>query len=141
MWALNETPREADAVTETNNQRYSILLVDDSSFMRKRLRQALEPAGFALVDATNGLSALDELEKREFSCILTDLLMPDMDGFGLLSELQRRRISTPVVVISADIQNTTRTRCTELGARQFVQKPIQAEELRSVVAGIVGGRS
>jgi CheY-like chemotaxis protein len=108
--------------------------------MRKRIRQSLEPAGYTLVEAKNGLFALEELEKREFACILTDLVMPDLDGVALLAEIQRRRISTPVLVISADIQKTTREHCERLGAAEFIQKPAAPEQLLATVARIVGGR-
>jgi CheY-like chemotaxis protein len=93
------------------------------------------------VDASNGQLALDELEKRRFDCILTDLVMPELDGFELLAEIQRRYQSTPVVVVSADIQKTTQERCADLGAVQFVQKPASPETLRGVVAGVLNSRS
>jgi CheY-like chemotaxis protein len=128
-------------VIQTNDEPRAILVVDDSSFMRKRVQQGLAPEGYTLVEAANGQLALNELEKRKFDCILTDLVMPELDGFELLAEIQRRKISTPVVVVSADIQKTTQERCAELGAVQFIQKPASPEILRAVVAGILNGRS
>ena len=108
--------------------------------MRKRVRQALGQEGYTLVEADSGVTALTELDKREFSCILTDLVMPDLDGFGLLAEMQRRHVSAPVVVVTADIQKSTRERCEGLGATTFVQKPVPPEKLRAVVAQILEGR-
>jgi twitching motility two-component system response regulator PilH len=125
-------------VKETNDEQYSILVVDDSAFMRKRVHQALDREGYNLVEADSGVAALNQIEKRQFDCILMDLVMPEMDGFGLLAEIQRRQLPTPVVVLTADIQKSTRERCEGLGARTFVQKPVPAEQLRSVVAGIIG---
>jgi CheY-like chemotaxis protein len=122
------------------DQRPSILIVDDSLFMRRRVRQSLGQDRYILVEATSGVSALGELDKRSFDCILTDLLMPEMDGFELLAELQRRHSVTPVVVVTADIQKTTRERCEVLGATDIIQKPVPPERLRSVVEGIVGER-
>jgi len=113
-------------------------VVDDSLFLRKRLRQTLEPE-YAMIEANNGLAALDQIATQEFDCILTDLLMPDMDGFGLLAEIARRKILTPVVVVTADIQKTTRERCKELGASALVQKPVDAEVLRSVLLSVLRG--
>jgi two-component system chemotaxis response regulator CheY len=127
-------------VNEPNDTQRSILIVDDSSFLRKRVRQALQDQGYALVEADSGVSALKEIEKQEFSCILTDLVMPEMDGFGLLAEIQKRHLDAPVVVLTADIQKSTHDRCEELGASAFLQKPVNPEKLRSVVSGIVGGR-
>jgi CheY-like chemotaxis protein len=108
--------------------------------MRKRIRQSLDVQCYTLVEAVSGASALDELTKRSFDCILTDLVMPDMDGFQLLAELRQRQVPTPVVVVTADVQRTTRERCEQLGASVVIQKPVPSERLRAVVAGIVGGR-
>ena len=124
-------------MTETNDEQRAVLIVDDSQFMRKRVRQSLTCQGYSLVEAATGVAALAELEKRTFDCILTDLVMPDLDGFQLLAELQRRQVSTPVVVLTADIQKTTRDRCEQLGAC-VVQKPVQPGRLRQIVAGILG---
>jgi CheY-like chemotaxis protein len=127
-------------VDERNDMPSAILIVDDSTFLRKRVRQALQDQGYTLVEADGALSALKEIENRQFSCILTDLVMPGMDGFGLLAEIQKRHLTAPVVVLTADIQKSTHDRCTELGASAFLQKPVNAKALRSVVSEIVGGR-
>lgn len=126
-------------MNERNDKARSILIVDDSSFLRKRVRQALQDQGYTLVEADSGLSALKEIENHQFSCILTDLVMPGMDGFGLLAEIQKRQVAAPVVVLTADVQKSTHDRCSELGASAFIQKPVNPEELRSVLSGIVGG--
>lgn len=123
-------------MNEENNTASVILVVDDSSFLRKRIRQALQN-DYALVEAISGTTALAEIDKREFRCILTDLVMPDMDGFGLLTEIQRRGLRTPVIVLTADIQKTTRERCESLGAAAFIQKPINAEVLRTTLSGVL----
>lgn len=117
----------------------SILVVDDSSFLRKRIRQVLQ-ADYDLVEATSGLSALVEIDKREFHCILTDLVMPDLDGFGLLAQIQERHLQTPVIVLTADIQKSTRERCATLGAAAFVQKPINPDVLRAALSGVLSER-
>jgi len=131
---------KAFIVNERNDTLRSILIVDDSTFLRKRVRQALQDQGYTLVEADSGLSALKEIENQQFSCIVTDLVMPGMDGFGLLAEIQKRHLTAPVVVLTADVQKTTHDRCAELGASAFIQKPVNPDVLRSVVSGIVGGR-
>ena len=125
---------------QTNDKPQSILIVDDSAFMRKRVRQVLQDDGYALVEASNGTAALLAMDQQEFACVLTDLVMPELDGFGLLAELQSRHITAPVVVLSADIQKTTRERCEALGATAFLQKPVNGEALRTALTGILGGR-
>jgi CheY-like chemotaxis protein len=110
-------------------------------FQRRLVRQALQGESYTLVEATNGVAAIKAIEKQEFACILTDLVMPELDGFALLAEIQRRQIRTPVVVLTADIQKSTRERCEQLGAVAFVQKPVDGDGLRSVLSGAIGGRS
>ena len=127
-------------MNENNGTSTFILVVDDSSFLRKRIRQFLQAEGYELVEASSGSSALAEIEKRQFTCIITDLVMPDLDGFGLLAELQKRHLQTPVVVLTADVQKTTRERCEVLGAAAFIQKPVNPDTLRSALASILGGR-
>ena len=112
----------------------AILIVDDSAFQRKRVLEALRSEGHTLHEAINGALALAELSERAFGCVVTDLVMPVMDGFGLLTEMRQRGIKTPVLVVTADIQKTTQTRCEELGARQVLKKPVNPIELRTAVA-------
>jgi CheY-like chemotaxis protein len=90
----------------------TVLVVDDSSFSRGRVIAALKP-----------------LVLR----IITDLLMPTLDGFGLLRGLRERGSSTPVIVVSADIQTSSRRMCQELGAAGFLNKPFHAQELSDLV--------
>jgi twitching motility two-component system response regulator PilH len=118
----------------------AILMVDDSAFARMKLRDALLEDGYTVVQASNGQAALDAIAKQEFDCIITDLLMPGMDGFGHLAEIQKRQVHAPVVVLSADIQKSTHTRCQELGAAGFVQKPLNATNLRRVLSQVLGER-
>ena len=122
------TAQTADSLLSPDNSTASppkekpavILVVDDSSFLRKRLRQALQPDGYTLVEAESGQAALDALAKQEFACVLTDLVMPDVDGFALLTQVQGRRLTVPVVVLTADIQKSTQERCEALGARAIL---------------------
>jgi twitching motility two-component system response regulator PilH len=123
------------------NERPPVLVVDDSMFQRRLIRQALQGNGYKLVEAIDGATAVKAIEQQEFACILTDLVMPGLDGFGLLAEIQRRQIRTPVVVLTADIQKSTRERCEQLGAVAFVQKPVDGNALRSALSGAMGGRS
>jgi len=108
--------------------------------MRKRIRKVLEADNYTLVEANSGSSALAEIDKREFACILTDLVMPELDGFGLLAEIQRRHLQTPVIVLTADIQRTTQERCALLGVSAFIQKPLEPGTLRSALSRLLNGR-
>ena len=125
-------------MNDKKKSRGTILIVDDSVFLRKRVRQALQD-DYNLLEANSGRVALDQLSSETVDCIVTDLLMPELSGFEFLEELRRRHISAPVVVLTADVQRTTREKCNELGASALIQKPLNPQALRSVLSSILGG--
>ena len=116
-----------------------ILLVEDSKIQRARLSKLLTNGGFTVVEAENGRVALDKMREQQPELILTDLLMPEMDGIQLLEELNRRGSSVPVVVVTADIQDTTRQRCNDLGVVAFFNKPAAAERVIPILHRLVRG--
>jgi CheY-like chemotaxis protein len=112
----------------------TILIVDDSKFSRGRVAAALAPLGHQLVEAENGARALDRIRRQLPDLLITDLLMPEVDGFGLLTTLQHEGLQVPTIVISADIQATSRARAVELGAIDFINKPFKPCELLQLAA-------
>jgi CheY-like chemotaxis protein len=115
----------------------TVLIVDDSGFSRSRVAAALEPLGHRLIEAGDGRSGLDAVDQHSPDLIITDLLMPRMDGFGLMRGLQDRGLQVPVMVLTADIQVTSRQICEKLGACAVVNKPFQAKELASRVQDVL----
>jgi CheY-like chemotaxis protein len=110
-----------------------ILIIDDSKLSRTMTVKALETEGHTIVEAADGEQGLASVEIYRPDCIITDLLMPVLDGHGFLSRLRGRGINTPVIVLSADIQSSTRKMCEEHGILSFINKPIMAEALREGV--------
>lgn len=116
----------------------AVLVVDDSTFIRNRVRDALLAGGYQVAQAGNGYQALEQLQNAQlgqvpFCCIITDLVMPEMDGFRLLEKLKDQNNQVPVLVLTADVQKTTRLRCEELGVSGFSNKPPVFEQLRAAV--------
>ncbi|MBD1913814.1 MULTISPECIES: response regulator [unclassified Leptolyngbya] len=111
----------------------SVLIVDDAAFSRRMLRKYLESEGCSVLEATNGQEALEMVQKHQPDCVLTDLLMPDVDGFQLLKTLREQGWTMPIAIITADIQETSRQRGTELGAARFINKPVKENEVRQTV--------
>ena len=112
----------------------TILIVDDSMFIRNRVRQALVSAGYGVEEAVNGKQALEKCGSGSYACVVTDLVMPELDGIGLLENLAAQSHKIPAIVLSADIQKSTRERCEQLGARTFLNKPSTAEEITEAIA-------
>lgn len=111
----------------------NILIVDDSLLIRKKMTKIVGQK-YTVHEADNGLKALEQLKKIKPVCIVSDLLMPEMDGFKLLEILQRHEIKVPVIVLTADIQNETRERCLSLGAFKVLNKPPKEEELFKTIS-------
>jgi len=99
-----------------------ILVVEDEKPMAKALKLKLSDAGFEAEIAFDGEKALKVLESETFDLILLDLVMPNLDGFGLLAELKARAIKTPVIVTTNLGQEEDEKRARELGATDYLVK-------------------
>ena len=110
-----------------------ILITDDAAFARRMLRRALEAAGHVVIEATNGVECLELIQAHSPECLMLDLLMPELDGYGVLQALQQQSLQLPVIVLSADIQDSARQQCQELGAFAMLQKPPKAQEVNEMI--------
>lgn len=117
-----------------------VLVVDDSWVVRHHLAKYLEPDNHRIETAETGEEALERIEKEEFDILFLDLLMPGISGIEVLQALQQRGDETPVIVLSADIQETTRKTVADLGAKLFLSKPPEADDVREAVRRFTGGR-
>ncbi len=88
-----------------------VLLVDDSMFTRSMLRKIIKGIGLEVIEASNGREGLDRIINEKPDLVVTDLLMPEMDGIELLSTVKDKSIKVPVVVMSANVQDTVRQQC------------------------------
>jgi CheY-like chemotaxis protein len=105
-----------------------LLIVDDSRLIRMKLRKILS-SEYDIIEAANGKEAFVKLVSEKPVCVVSDLLMPEMDGFELLERIKKHDVNIPVVILSADIQVETKNRCAELGAFTVLNKPPQQELL------------
>lgn len=115
-----------------------VLIVDDAAGMRVYLRSILASAGYQCVEAADGGAAFDLLLKDRFDLVITDLNMPQMDGFALLSAislLPRSRGRPPVIVCSALLASDEVQKRPELRlASVLLAKPVQPEDVLKAVA-------
>lgn len=113
-----------------------ILVVDDIPENRDLLARRLTRLGFRLIDqATNGVEALAAINAAAYDLVLLDIMMPELDGFGVLEALKRdgRSNELPILVISALNEIEPVVRCIELGAADFIVKPFNPTLLRARV--------
>ena len=117
-----------------------ILIVDDSALSRRTLRRILESAGYEVVEADDGMTALELYFLEKPSLVLLDLVMKGMYGLDVLVKLREMDQQARVVVASADIQSSTRKMVDEAGAIGFINKPFVAEQvIAAVEAALAGG--
>ncbi len=104
-----------------------LLVADDDAENREILRRLLEPLGFRLAFAENGIEAIAQMERHEFDAVLLDIQMPEMDGFEVLSRLREtgRLGNTPVIVVTGLQEEQDAVRCIENGAEDFLSRPIR----------------
>ena len=113
--------------------RPKILIVDDSSLSRRTLRRILETAEYDIVEADDGMGALEVYFLEKPSLVLLDLVMKGMYGLDVLVKLREMDQHARVVVASADIQSSTRKMVDEAGAIGFINKPFVSENVIAVV--------
>jgi two-component system chemotaxis response regulator CheY len=113
-----------------------ILTVDDSTSMRALLRMTLSGNGYEVVEAEDGMAALDWLERNEVDLIITDINMPRLDGFGLIERLrceQRRHVDRPILVLTTESSEEKKARARRAGATGWIVKPFDPEKLVAAV--------
>jgi chemotaxis protein CheY-P-specific phosphatase CheC/CheY-like chemotaxis protein len=111
-----------------------IIICDDSSFARKQIARAL-PGGWDvdITYAASGREGIEAIRAGKGDVLFLDLTMPDMDGFDVLEFIRAADLPTLPIVVSGDIQPESQRRVMQLGAVAFIKKPVDAEELTSVL--------
>lgn len=115
-----------------------IMVVDDSAMSRRSLRRVLENDGYLVIEAEDGISALEKYHLEQPDLVMLDMLMKGMYGLDVLAKLREMDDSARVIVVSADIQNTTKDMAKQGGASAFVNKPFVASALLETVASVLG---
>jgi len=116
-----------------------VLLVDDSSLTRRVTRRFLEGVGYTVVEAEDGLSALEQFAIERPDVVLLDLLMSGMYGLDVLSKMREMDPAARVVVMSADIQTSSREMVKAAGASGFINKPAQPAYVIEVIERVMAG--
>lgn len=117
-------------LSEPNFAGMRVLVVDDESRMINFIRMNLELEGFQVIEAGNGLEALDMLRRHIPDLIILDVMMPQLDGFETLRML-REFSNVPVIMLTAKGEEEDKVRGLELGADDYITKPFGAREMVS----------
>ena len=107
---------------KTGGTGKKILIVEDEKPLSHALEMKLKHQGYETTVVMNGADALTEVQKNNYGLILLDLIMPVMDGFGVLTELKNKQLNSPVIVLSNLGQDEDRAKTKELGAIDYFVK-------------------
>ena len=143
--SFQRTDERPEAVTERadNNEELQllakVLLVEDNPINQMVAQKMLEKVGLKATLANNGVEALKKLEEESFDLVLMDCQMPEMDGFDATRAIRRLGLRAknetllPIVAMTANVMSGDRERCLEVGMDDYIGKPVQLDQLTSVL--------
>lgn len=121
----------------TSAMSYSILVVDDEDAVRSILRQKLEVCGYDICEAADGAEAVRALETLPFDLVITDIIMPQMDGLETISFIRRKQPYVKIIAISVPSNDLFLESAEGLGANRVFAKPLNLAEIAETVADLL----
>lgn len=118
-----------------------ILAIDDSRTIRTLLTMALEKAGFTVTTAVDGVDGVDKFRQMQADLVITDVNMPNKDGFGVIDDIRQSDVnrSVPVLVLTTESGASLKERARKAGATGWIVKPFDDAALVSVIKRLTGG--
>lgn len=117
-----------------------ILIVDDEENARVGLGKLLSQEGYDVECLGNGYEALEYIRRKKVSLVITDINMPEMNGLSLLRELNRKHPDVSVIMITAYGEVESYLEAINLGAFEYIHKPVKLDELKSVMSKLLKNR-
>lgn len=112
----------------------SLLICDDSSFARKQMARCLPDNWDVDISfASNGVEGLEAIKAGKGELVFLDLNMPELDGYSVLKEIRKQDLNSMVIVVSGDVQPEARNKVRDLGALDFIKKPVDNEKLITIL--------
>ncbi len=115
-----------------------MLVVDDNADLRHNLAQQFAAEDFDVDTAVDGTDALKKIGEDNYDIVLLDLKMPGMDGMEVLREIKRTAKNPHVIMLTAVADVATAQECVKLGAKDYVSKPYDPEDLLHIVIKVLG---
>ena len=128
--SLKEVKRKKEKPSD-----YTVMIVDDSAMDRKIMRNALEELGVNIIEAKDGVEALNLLKQHDVDAMLIDIEMPRMDGYTLAQEIRKynKYRKLPLIAVTSRATKADRVRGVEVGMNEYITKPYSKEYLQNVV--------
>lgn len=115
-----------------------ILIVDDSALARTIHRRIVLGEGFEVVEAASGKEAIEVYKNERPDIMITDLLMPDIDGMEVAKQILGMDPAAKIIICSTDRQKYRRQDADAIGAKAFLTKPVNTDELKAVLEKVLG---
>lgn len=117
-----------------------VLAIDDSRTIRNLLRVSLEGAGFEFHTACDGVEGVEAFGKVQPDVVITDINMPNLDGYGVIEALRQgpNKTSVPILVLTTESSDALKTRARDAGATGWIVKPFDDVSLVSVLRRLTG---
>ncbi|MDZ8024575.1 MAG: PAS domain S-box protein [Nostoc sp. DedQUE11] len=130
-WVKTSQADDKGQIIGIKDWRPKVLVVDDKWANRSVIANLLSPIGFEIAEALNGEEGWQKVQEFQPNLVLTDLLMPELDGFGLIKRIRESNTFKDIAIIvsSASVFETDQHRSLEVGGNEFLPKPIQATDL------------
>lgn len=118
----------------------SILAVDDSASMRQMVSFTLKGAGYDVVEAVDGVDALNKAKSKKFDCVVTDVNMPNKDGITLIKELRTLPDYkfVPMLMLTTESGSDKKQQGKEAGATGWIVKPFNPDQLLKTINKVIG---
>jgi CheY-like chemotaxis protein len=136
---LSLLPSAPESTATTSSSPKSILVVEDDATVRALIKRVLSMRGFQVHDVADGRVALDAARTGEFDLVITDLVMPEIEGLETIRLLKREQPSLEILAVSGAYGGAFLHAAELLGARATLAKPFDADTLVAAVERIVGG--
>lgn len=135
QWVASSRVMQQGTITGYQGKKRTILVVDDKWENRSVILNLLEPIGFELIEASNGQEGIDRAVASQPDLIITDLVMPVMDGFDLIRQIKQSAQLKNVAIIasSASVFESDQNQSLDVGADAFLSKPVVAEILLEIL--------
>ncbi len=120
---------------------YNILLLDDETFVQDLFSQFLTNEGYNVECVSNGREGLKKLREFDADLVITDIMMPEMDGLEVVREIRKKRVDLPVIAISGGMRNAAInfvSTAKEFGADAIFEKPVSLSDLLASVKNLIG---
>ena len=129
-------------MTESNSHRPTVLVAEDDMDIQALIVHRLERSGYDVITASDGQEALDRAGERPPDLAVLDVMMPKVDGYGVTERLRQapETARTPIILLTARVQEADVARGFEVGADDYLKKPFSPAELRARVQAILGRR-